>query len=159
MVAEGALDRYKVLLFLWGHVTEKPVLDRIAKWVDDGGVLIYPERPRGPFQTVEGDRSVWNRWQRGETGKGRVIFFPGDPEPGQPYARFVRDELRRLGSLRPEVRRAVRLEKPADVYWSVLENGLLLLLNFSDDEATVRLDNGKTLRLDPYVIRTLEKGW
>lgn len=148
-----------MLLFLWGHVTEKPVLDRIAKWIDEGGVLIYPERPRGPLQTVEGDRSVWNRWQRGETGKGRVIFFPGDPEPGEPYACFVRDELRRLGNLRPEVRRAVRLEKPADVYWSILESGLLLLLNFSDDEATVRLDSGKTLRLAPYTIRTIEKGW
>ncbi len=159
MVIEGALDRYKVLLFLWGHVTEKPVLDRIAKWIDEGGVLIYPERPRGPLQTVEGARSVWNRWQRGETGKGRVIFFPGDPEPGEPYARFVRDELRRLGNLRPEVRRAMRLEKPADVYWSILESGLLLLLNFSDDEATVRLDSGKTLRLAPYTIRTIDKGW
>ncbi|MEN6535611.1 MAG: beta-galactosidase [Bryobacteraceae bacterium] len=159
MVQDGALDRYKVLIFLWGHVTEKSVLDRVAKWVEEGGVLFYMGRPRGPLQTVEGDLSVWQRWQRGETGKGRVIIFPGDPEPGQPYARYVRDQLRKLNTLRPEIQRAVRMEKPGDVYWSVLENGLLLLLNFGDDEAEVRLDGGKTVRLAPYTIETLEAGW
>ena len=34
MILDGALDRYKVLVFLWGDTTEKPVLDRIAQWVE-----------------------------------------------------------------------------------------------------------------------------
>ena len=152
MIGDGALERYKVLLFLWGHVTEKPVLERIARWVEAGGTVIYPERPRGLLETVEGDLAVSRRWQAGATGKGRVIFFRGDPEPGEPYARFVRDELRKLDHLRPQIRGALRMEKPHWVYWSVLENGALALLNFGDDEAVVRLDGGRTVRLEPYTI-------
>ncbi len=151
MVLDGALDRYKVLVFLWGHITEKPVLERIAKWVEAGGVLVYPERPRGPLQTVEGDLSVWPAWRRGRTGKGRVIFFNGDPEPGDPYARFVRDELRGMEQLRPAVRAALSMDKPREVYWSVLENGELALLNFSDDPATVRVGR-RNVALEPYGI-------
>jgi len=158
MILDGALERFRVLIFLWGHVTEKPVLERVARWVEHGGVLIYPERPRGLLETVEGDLSVSRRWRQGETGKGRVIFFRGDPEPGEPYARFVRDELRRVDRLRPEIRRALAMEKPAGVYWSVLENGLLALLNFSDDPASVRLSDGRTLAIEPYSFR-LESSW
>lgn len=158
MIEDGALERYRVLIFLWGHVTEKRVLEKIAQWVERGGVVIYPERPRGLLETVEGDLSVSRRWQQGETGRGRVIFFPGDPEPGEPYARFVRDRLRMLDSLRPPVSRALRMEKPASVYWSVLENGLLALLNFGDDPATVRLSDGRTIRLERYTFR-LEESW
>jgi len=160
MILEGALDRYKVLLFLWGHITEKPVLERIARWVEAGGTLIYPERPRGPLETVEGDRELWRRWKRRETGTGHVIFFPGDPEPGQPYARFVRDELRRLRNLRPEIAAALRLEKPAEVYWSVLETGELWLMNFSDDVAEVRAPGGGSWRVAPYTIVVVPwPGW
>ncbi|MCS7316357.1 MAG: beta-galactosidase [Bryobacterales bacterium] len=158
MIEEGALDRYRVLVFLWGYVTERRVLERIAQWVERGGVLIYPERPRGLLETVEGDNSVARRWQEGRTGQGRVIWFRGDPEPGEPYARFVRDQLRALDVLRPPVRRALAMEKPPWVYWSVLENGMLALLNFGEDAATVRLASGRMLRLPPYAFR-LEGSW
>ncbi|MFB3826871.1 MAG: hypothetical protein ACE15B_08880 [Bryobacteraceae bacterium] len=151
MVMDGALARYKVLLFPWGYVTEAPVLERIARWVEEGGVLIYPERPRGALQTVEGDTSVWSRWRAGRTGKGRVIFFPGDPEPGQPFARFVRDRLREMPQLRAATRTALAMEKPDSVYWSVLEDGGTLLLNFGDDPAEVRFAR-RALRLEPYAI-------
>jgi hypothetical protein len=100
---------------------------------------------------VEGDLTISRRWQRGETGRGRVVFFPGDPEPGEPYARFVRDELRKIENLSPPLRRALAADKPREVYWSVLENGATAWLNFSDDEAEVRAA-GKTLRLRPYTI-------
>ena len=158
MILEGALARYKVLLFLWGHITEKPVLERIAHWVAAGGVLIYPERPRGPLQTVEGDLAVWRRWQQGETGRGRVIFFPGDPEPGQPYARFVRDELRKISNLRTETAAALQIDKPSDVYWSLLESGELWLLNFSEDVALATLPSGKRARLPPYAVVSITSG-
>ena len=154
MVLDGALDRYRALVFVWGHVTEKPVLDRIDRWVHAGGTLIYPERPRGPLVTVEGDSSTWQRWKAGRTAQGKVVFFPGDPEPGEPYARFVRDELRRVAALRPAVRDALRMEKPASVYWSVLEDGALFLLNFGDDPAEVRLAGGAVVHLPPYSIMT-----
>jgi len=158
MIEEGALERFRVLVFLWGHVTERRILERIARWVEQGGVLIYPERPRGLLETVEGDLTVSRRWRQGLTGQGRVIFFRGDPEPGEPYARFVRDQLRQLDQLRPPIRRALRMDKPPSVYWSVLESGALALLNFSDDPALVRLADGRSLELDPYTVR-LEESW
>lgn len=150
MIRDGALDRYKVMFFLWGYIIEKPVLDRIDRWVKAGGTVIYPVRPRGMPQTVEGDESVAQCWQRGETGKGRVIFYEGDPEPPQPYAAFARRQLLGLHGLQPEIHRALGMEKPREVYWSVLENGKLVLLNFTDHEARVRLQEGKTFRLQPY---------
>ena len=112
-----------------------------------GGTVIYSDRPRGLPATVEGDGSMAQRWQAGDTGRGRAICFAGDPVPGEHYARFVREEVARLGGLRPEYRRALRMRKPASVYWSVLENGFVALLNFSDEEAEV-----EGVVLKPYAI-------
>jgi hypothetical protein len=150
MIEDGALDRYQVLVFLWGHITEKRILDRLAQWVESGGTLIYPQRPRGLLETVEGDVAISRRWQAGQTGKGRVVFFSGDPQPPEYYARFVRDELRRGSSLHPHIRRALVLDKPEFVYWSVLEDGNLALLNFEEDPVTVA-----GARIEPYQVTLL----
>ena len=150
MILDGALDRYKVLVFLaepWGITTEKPVLDRIAKWVEAGGTVIRPTT----LETVEGDTSITRRWERGDTGKGRVTLYLGDFEPVERYLQFVRRQLLELGNLHPAVERALLMEKPETVYWSVLENGKLALLNYGDQWATVRYA-GRTLRLEPYGI-------
>jgi hypothetical protein len=151
MIMDGALDRYKVLVFLWGDTTEKPVLDRIAQWVERGGTVITGVTLR----TVEGDGSVAQRWKKGETGKGRVILYRGEWLPADYYVRFVGRQLRELSGLHPSVKRALLMEKPDTVYWSVLESGELALLNFDDAPATVQFA-GRTLRLEPYGI-LLEK--
>jgi len=147
MILDGALDRYKVLVFVWGETMEKPVLDRIAQWVQAGGTLITPLT----LQTVEGDSSIARQWEQGQTGKGRVIRFRGDYEPPADYIRFLRRQFREMPGLRPEVAEAMRIEKPDWVYWSVLETGDLVLLNFDDQPATVRV-GGRTLHLEPYGI-------
>ena len=36
MILDGALDRYKVLVFLWGRVAEKPVIEAIDRWGQGG---------------------------------------------------------------------------------------------------------------------------
>jgi hypothetical protein len=151
MILDGNLDRYKVLVFLWGTTMEKPVLDRIAQWVDAGGTVITAAAPR----TVEGDTSVAQRWEQGDTGKGRVIRYRGESLPAEYYLYFVRRELRELSGLNPGVAQALRMEKPETVYWSVLQSGELAMLNFDDAPATVRFA-GRTLHLDPYAI-LLEK--
>jgi len=152
MILDGALDRYKVLMYLWGSITEKPVLERIDAWVKAGGTVICAAHPRGLPQTVERDGSVAQRWQRGEVGKGRAIFFAGDAEPPDEYVEFVRQQLLGLKQLRPEIHRALQIDKPRNVYWSVLEGGKLALLNFTDHQALVRLPGGKTLSMQPYGI-------
>jgi hypothetical protein len=155
MIVDGALDRYKVLVFLWGRVAERPVLDALDRWVAAGGTVIYPERQQareGGLATPEGDFTLWNKWKAGETGKGQVIFFDGHPEPVHYYMNFLRDRLPRLDVLSPAVRAALRMEKPVDLFWSVLANGKLALLNYGDEEAVVRTAQGKTIRMRPYTI-------
>ena len=150
MIGDGALDRYQVLLFLWGAVTEKSVLERMDQWVRHGGTLVFAQRPRGLPETVEGDSSIAKKWLAGDTGKGRVIAWQGDLIPSQSYVEFVHDLLLRMPSLQPRIRDALRLEKPATVFWSVLENGKLALLNFSNHPASVRLVSGKIIKIAPH---------
>jgi len=150
MVLDGALDRYKVLLFLWGAVTEKPVLERIDRWVRNGGALVFAPRPRGLPQTVEGGTSIAQKWLAGDTGKGRVIEWHGDLIPSQSYVEFVHDLLLKTPSIHPQIRDALQIQKPATVFWSVLENGNLALLNFSNHPADLRLPNGKSITIAPY---------
>lgn len=150
MILDGALDRYRVLLFLWGAVTEKPVLERMDQWVRKGGTLVFATSPRGYPGTVEGDTSIAGRWLAGDTGAGRAVLWRGDLIPSQSYAEFVRALLLETPSLRPETRAALKMEKPATVFWSVLENGKTALLNFSHRPATIRLATGKALTIPPY---------
>jgi hypothetical protein len=44
------------------------------------------------------------------------------------------------------------MEKPQELYWSVLSNGKLALLNYDDDPADARLANGRRIRIEPYRI-------
>ncbi|MBI5282428.1 MAG: family 14 glycosylhydrolase [Candidatus Solibacter usitatus] len=152
MILDGALPRYKVLLFLWGSVTERPVLERIDAWVRNGGTLVFAPRPRGIPTTVEGDTSIARRWLEGDTGKGRVIQWHGDLVPARSYSTFVRDLVLKTPGVQPAIRAALEMRKPDSVFWSVLENGKLMLLNFGDDAATVRLASGKSLTIPPYEI-------
>jgi len=152
MILDGALDRYKVLVFLWGHITEKSVLERIDRWVQKGGTVIIPRQPRGYIATVEGDTALAGKWLSGQTGKGRAILYHGDAVPGEFYAEFVGDELRKMTHLNPAIRDALRMTRPLDVYWCVLESGKLAMLNFSNHPATVKLANGETLSIPPYEI-------
>jgi hypothetical protein len=150
MILDGALDRYKVLLFLWGAVTEKPVLEAMDRWVRNGGTLVFSPRPRGLPETVEGDSSIAQKWAAGDTGKGRVIQWQGDLIPSGSYAEFVRDVLLKTPTVRPQTREALKMEKPPTVFWSVLENQELALLNFGEHAAKVRLANGKTVQIPAY---------
>ncbi len=153
MILDGALGRYKVLVFLWGAITEKPVLERIDRWVRNGGTLVFAPSPRGYPATVEGDTGLAEKWVKGDTGKGRVVLWRGDLIPSQSYAEFIRGLVLKTPGIRPEILAGLQMEKPASVFWSVLENGKLALLNFSDHPATVTLTSGKVLSIPPYEPR------
>ena len=70
--------------------------------------------------------------------------------PSQSYAEFVRELLLKTPSIRPQTLAALRMQKPASVFWSVLENGKLALLNFSSRPATAHLANGRMIKIAPY---------
>ena len=114
--------------------------------------MILPRQPRGLIATVDGDTSLAQGWISGQTGKGRAILYYGDAVPGEFYAAFVGERLKKMAHLHPGIRSALRMSKPPGVYWSVLESGKLALLNFSDQEASVRLAEGGTVRIPPYEI-------
>ncbi|HXE13129.1 MAG TPA: beta-galactosidase [Bryobacteraceae bacterium] len=153
MILDGALSRYRALVFLWGIETQKPVLDKLDAWVRSGGIIIYPLRQQmrqGLLGTVDGDRSVINKWRRGDTGTGHVIFYDGHPEI-EYYMQFLRDELPKL-PLNPLIHQALEMQRPSSVYWSVLANGKLALLNFDDSPARVHLSDGRIVYLKPYEV-------
>lgn len=150
MIADGALAKYKVLVFLWGAVTEKAVLERIDQWVRSGGVLIYCMRNRGAPVTVEGDSAIANRWAAGDTGNGRVIVYGGEAIPSKAYSEFIRAEVEKLPTIHPRLRAAMKMSKPDTVYWSVLENGRIALLNFSSRAATVTLADKTVIHLPAH---------
>lgn len=93
MIADGALSRYKVLLILWGAIIEKPALERIDRWVREGGILVFCPRARGNPVTVEGDGAISNRWVAGDTGKGKVIVWRGEVIPGLEFSEGVKGLL------------------------------------------------------------------
>lgn len=57
MVGDGALDRYRLLVFWEGTVVEQDVLDKIVEWVQAGGVVVAYDF--GKVTSVEGDGTAW----------------------------------------------------------------------------------------------------
>ncbi|MBL8240987.1 MAG: beta-galactosidase [Bryobacterales bacterium] len=150
MIADGALARYKVLLFLWGAVTEKATLEKIDQWVRNGGILVYCPRNRGNPVTVEGDSTISNRWLAGDTGKGKVFAYGGEVIPARAFSEYIHSLVLNTPGIHPRIQAAMKMKKPDTVYWSVLDNGKLALLNFSSRPATVRLASGKVILIPPH---------
>lgn len=57
MIRDGALERYRLLVFWEGQVVEQDVLEKIAEWVRAGGVVVAYDF--GKVTSVEGDGSTW----------------------------------------------------------------------------------------------------
>lgn len=57
MIRDGALNRYRLLVFWEGTVVEQDVLDTIVEWVQRGGVVVAYDF--GKVTNVEGDGTAW----------------------------------------------------------------------------------------------------
>src|SRR5690606_11534809 len=101
MVLDDALDRYKVLVLAWSPTVEADTLAAIERWVAEGGTVLVNYWDRSPLQTVEGDRSVLNRWLRGDAGKVKAVLIEEDREPPARFADRVRQELLAMENLHP----------------------------------------------------------
>ncbi|MBM3495506.1 MAG: hypothetical protein FJX72_14465, partial [Armatimonadetes bacterium] len=84
-VLDGALDRYRVLVWWEGAVVEATVLERIRAWIQRGGALVAYDF--GKVETVEG-ATDWFRDVLGYAGKGaagsgalRFVLAPGTRMP------------------------------------------------------------------------------
>jgi len=160
MILDGALSQYKVLVFLSryqeGDMIEASVLNVIDEWVKQGGIVIYPHNRR-PLRTVEGDYSIYNKWLIGKTGSGSVIFYYGDWDPPHRYADFIREKLIGMQNLHPLTQQMLRIEKPNEVYVSVLKNGSFAILNYTDKIARVIIPGRKEIKMEPYSIEIVKK--
>ncbi len=157
MIRDGALNQYKVLVFLWSDIVEANALTRINQWVQDGGVVIFPYWARMPLGTVEDDYQVYNQWLKGETGKGKVLFDKGDREPPHRYADFIKTQLLKMTQLDPLTQKMLQVEKSTEVYVSALKDGRLAILNYNDQPVQIKLLDGKKIDLRPYSIKLTDK--
>ena len=160
MILDGALQQYKVLLFLWNDIVEAYAIDAIDEWVRQGGTVIYPYwvRSRMPLQTIEGDYSVFKRWLNGDTGKGKVIFHTETREPVHRYSNFIKKNLLEMDNLDPLTVKMLTVEKPLNVYISALKNGTLAVLNYNDEVKTITVSGQNSVQMKPYSIKIIDSG-
>jgi hypothetical protein len=155
MILDGALPRYKVLVFLWSNVLEAAALNKIDEWVRAGGAVIYPQWAVMPLATVENDVTVYNRWLRGDTGSGKVFFDPGDRVPAHRYTDFIAKQLDAMDNLDPRTLQMIRAQKPDEVYISALATGAFAVLNYNDAPAEITIPGIPTATIKPYGIKIL----
>ncbi len=156
LILDGFLDRYKVLVFVWGNQIEKPVLERVDAWLRNGGTIIFPCELYTKLATVENDTGCFDRWSRGDVGQGRFFRQVGDDEPPDVYAEFVRANLLSLPTLSNATRIAIEAERPRNVFLSAQAGGQFLILNFNDAPATVKHPDLGEVTIAPYAIASAE---
>lgn len=106
-IADGGLQRVKALVFLSGTIAEQETWSKIARWVRNGGLLLYA-RGIGQPVTVEGAPSeIAPLLAAGaDTGKGRVVMFDGKPDTVQ-YRAFLLATLSKAPELSEAARKAI----------------------------------------------------
>lgn len=77
-------------------------------------------------------------------------MWHGDLVPSGYFAEFVRDLIARTETINPRLRAAAKMDKPNTVFYSVLENGKVALLNFNGKPATIKLASGRIVTMGPY---------
>jgi hypothetical protein len=77
MIADGALDRYRILVLWEGSIIEGETLVKLRDWVQAGGVLVAYDF--GKIETVEGDRSWFTD----------LFGYAGKLKPTSPSIRFI----------------------------------------------------------------------
>ncbi|MBI2926246.1 MAG: beta-galactosidase [Verrucomicrobia bacterium] len=152
LIRDGFLDRYKALVFTWGSRIPADVQRTVDAWLRNGGTIIYPSYPRVPQETIEGDTSTYQRWVRGDTGRGAFHKFQGDVDPPSCYGEFVRSVLRATPGLHPWTSKALAVTHPEGVFLSVQADGHLLALNYSGQPARVTLPGEFDETIEPYGI-------
>jgi len=156
LIRDGYLDRYKVLVFAWGNITNADVLEKMDTWLRNGGTVIYPSFPRGALTDEHANGAVFQKWSGGDTGAGELKRFPGDMEPPELYGNFVLDTLREVKTLSSKTQSVLKLALPNQVFATLQQDGNLMLINYSDENAKVKIPGKSSLKLEPYTIQRIE---
>ncbi|HOJ11466.1 MAG TPA: hypothetical protein PK733_12865 [Clostridiales bacterium] len=159
MILDGALEGYKVLVFLSrfqdGELIENKPLVEIDQWIRSGGTAIYCSVHHKGVCSVEGDYTIFNRWMAGDTGKGRVIVLGVDREPVSRSTTAIKQALLQLDILGANTRKMLTMEKSEHVYASVLESGDFALLNFSYTPERVSIEGAPPINMEPVSIELI----
>lgn len=147
MIAAGALDRYRALVFAPGEIWDTTTADRIMAWVRNGGLLVAPQRIDQGF--------LYERVTRHGTrpmGVGQIIVTRDDPD----FPAFVRAALAARPTLSSITREALAAADPnLGLFATPLPPGGLLLLNASHVPITRSFFLGgqsRTVTLPPLSI-------
>lgn len=123
-------------------------------------MIIYPilrsNARKGPA-TVEGDQTVFERWQKGDTGKGKVIFINTMREPLDAFIDDTAEELSQLSSLSPLTRDMLMAKKPRGVYMSALKGNKLVFYNDLMTKTKVELPDKTKIELEPISIKVVKR--
>ncbi|MCA9447815.1 MAG: family 14 glycosylhydrolase, partial [Candidatus Omnitrophica bacterium] len=155
LIREGFLDRYKVLVHVWGDVIEADVEEKIDDWIRNGGTLIYPSFPRGSLSTVEGDPDLFSSWSKGDTGNGAFIRYQGDMEPPSLYADYVHERLLDVAGLHPWTKQILESDHSEHVFSSIQKDGHLMVLNYSGEVGFIDIPHRPRVSLEPYSIHRI----
>jgi len=145
LLRDGALQRYRILLILHGHVMEKKDLKTISSWIKQGGLLISLHSVE--METVEGDKKPFQRFfgkvgEKKKLGSGDTLLLPGELKEGSPFFDELVEALRTEEIPLPGFRRD-------GVFGTCLEDGRLFFLNTNDlpSEQEVYLPGRETFKV------------
>jgi|GEM_PF-912199 len=152
----------RVLIWLGGSVTERVVLEKILKWVEDGGILVWgcDDKPTD----VEGRTDISDKLFRtpvaaeagfdfGSLGRGLVMSLPDQPDRtnAQTLSDVVITAVYRVEAHTTR-EPAPEIDSRRDDVWTALFPDIMLLYNNGDKPADVERtweDRTYKVRLEP----------
>jgi hypothetical protein len=150
LIADGALDRYQVLVMGHGYVEDAAVLEKIRRWVASGGALIRIEAD--PLTTLDGSTDyqaalfsaaptappvTWKQARR--LGEGCTILVPPAQANDGGYPAVVDRLLSTLQDLDGGRVAPPRVTGATGVYGSLMQSQYLIL-NAGSSPAGVTFD-------------------
>ncbi|MDO8588953.1 MAG: family 14 glycosylhydrolase [Armatimonadota bacterium] len=127
MLRDGALERYKVLVIIYGDVMERSDMEIIERWVRKGGTVLAGDF--GVIKTVEGDSGPYERLFPKEGGaraldKGKTVLVPRSAAP-KDFLATLSGALKASGVVNPDC-------EPDGVYATLLKGNKVLFLNTNE---------------------------
>ncbi len=147
-------SKTRVLIWLGGPVTERVVLEKVLKWVEAGGILVWGSADRPT--DVEGRTDIssklspimgndeWGSPMRGRVGRGLIVARIELPDVKDTLADTVRWAVYHPD---PSFTGAPEFDSLADNVWTAVFPDMILLYNNGDKPANVeRTWGGQTYK-------------
>ena len=130
MIRDGGLNHYKVLILAGGHTAEITTLRLIRSWCLWEGGIVIASGSSAPIKTVEGDDTLYRLILETD---GAIV----DEGPRAGYFVFVAKTLSELPILSRDTREIIALDsKTENLYWTLFEDGEILILNQNPKDVT-----------------------